>query len=48
MSIRNYANKEKYYDDNHKKFFFLHAELEPNTLICRKNFKELKSIFSLF
>ena len=22
MSIRNYANKEKYYDDNHKKIIF--------------------------
>ena len=39
MSLRNYANKEKYYDDNHKKLFFLHAELEPNTLICQKKFQ---------
>ena len=39
-SIRNYANEKKIHDDNHKKWLFLPAKLEPNTLICWKKISE--------
>ena len=47
-SIRNYANEKKIHDDNHKKWFFLLAELERNTLIYYKKFQRTREHIFIF